>query len=128
MSGGNMLRVISHYNLFRSRNHGMQHLDISSGTSAGALKKWQQKYCRQAMAHDFSGLSREGTCFWNGADFNLYAGNMYWFPLLLAALYESWSVHSRFCWLCIGQPLRHCALLFPNLDNNHLCTDWSDYN
>jgi hydrophobic/amphiphilic exporter-1 (mainly G- bacteria), HAE1 family len=112
--------LISHYNLFRSTEiNGNPAPGYSSGQALQALEEVAAEVLPAGYGYDFSGLSRE----------ELSAGNMtvlifslsiLLVLLLLAALYESWSVPFSILFAVpLGAFGAILALtLLPNLSNN----------
>lgn len=112
--------LLSHYNLFRSADvNGGAAPGYSSGEALTALEEVAAEVLPAGYGYEFSGLSREekssgGT---TGAIFALSIGFVF---LLLAALYESWSVpFSILLSVPIGAFGAILALtLLPHLTNN----------
>lgn len=112
--------LLSHYNLFRSADvNGGSAPGYSSGDAIAALEEVAEQVLPAGYGYEFSGLSREekrsgGT---TGAIFALSIGFVF---LLLAALYESWSVpFSILLSVPIGAFGAILALTFlPHLSNN----------
>lgn len=112
--------IINHYNLFRSIEIGGA---AKAGSSSGDALKALQEVAAQTLpsnyAYDFSGLSLEETEAGNSTAM-IFALIIVFVFLLLAALYESWSVPFS---ILLSVPLglfgAILALSFlPKLDNN----------
>ncbi|TCC97882.1 efflux RND transporter permease subunit [Pedobacter hiemivivus] len=112
--------IISHYNLFRSIEVGGA---AKPGSSSGDALKALQEVAAQTLpanyAYDFSGLSLEETEAGNSTTM-IFSLVIIFVFLLLAALYESWSVPFS---ILLSVPLglfgAILALSFlPKLDNN----------
>lgn len=112
--------IISHYNLFRSIEIGGA---AKPGRSSGDALKALQEVAAQTLpanyAYDFSGLSLEETEAGNSTTM-IFSLVIIFVFLLLAALYESWSVPFS---ILLSVPLglfgAILALTFlPKLDNN----------
>jgi HAE1 family hydrophobic/amphiphilic exporter-1 len=112
--------MLAHFNLFRSADiNGGAAPGYSSGDALAALEEVAAQVLPAGYGYEFSGLSREekkssGT---TGAIFALSIGFVF---LLLAALYESWSVpFSILLSVPIGAFGAILALIFlPSLSNN----------
>jgi HAE1 family hydrophobic/amphiphilic exporter-1 len=112
--------VISHYNLFRSAEvNGNAAPGFSSGQALAALEEVAAEVLPAGYGYDFSGLSREEQSSGN-ATILIFTLAIVLVSLLLAALYESWSVpFSVLLALPLGAFGAIVALKFlPNLDNN----------
>ncbi len=112
--------VISHYNLFRSAEiNGNAAPGYSSGQALAALEEVAAEVLPAGYGYDFSGLSREELSSGN-ATILIFALAIVLVSLLLAALYESWSVpFSVLLALPLGAFGAIVALHFlPKLDNN----------
>lgn len=112
--------VISHYNLFRSAEiNGNAAPGYSSGQAMAALEEVAAETLPAGYGYDFSGLSREEQSSGN-ATILIFALAIVLVSLLLAALYESWSVpFSVLLALPLGAFGAIVALHFlPKLDNN----------
>jgi HAE1 family hydrophobic/amphiphilic exporter-1 len=112
--------VISHYNLFRSAEiNGDAAPGYSSGQALAALEEVAAEVLPAGYGYDFSGLSREELSSGN-ATILIFTLAIVLVSLLLAALYESWSVpFSVLLALPLGAFGAIVALHFlPNLDNN----------
>ncbi|WP_439490683.1 efflux RND transporter permease subunit [Algoriphagus sp.] len=112
--------VISHYNLFRSAEiNGNAAPGYSSGQALAALEEVAAETLPAGYGYDFSGLSREELSSGN-ATILIFTLAIVLVSLLLAALYESWSVpFSVLLALPLGAFGAIIALHFlPKLDNN----------
>ncbi|MDR7130496.1 HAE1 family hydrophobic/amphiphilic exporter-1 [Algoriphagus sp. 4150] len=112
--------VISHYNLFRSAEiNGNAAPGFSSGQALAALEEVAAEVLPAGYGYDFSGLSREELSSGN-ATILIFTLAIVLVSLLLAALYESWSVpFSVLLALPLGAFGAIIALHFlPKLDNN----------
>jgi HAE1 family hydrophobic/amphiphilic exporter-1 len=112
--------VISHYNLFRSAEvNGNAAPGFSSGQALAALEEVAAEVLPAGYGYDFSGLSREEQSSGN-ATILIFTLAIVLVSLLLAALYESWSVpFSVLLALPLGAFGAIVALKFlPDLDNN----------
>lgn len=112
--------VISHYNLFRSAEiNGDAAPGYSSGQALAALEEVASEVLPAGYGYDFSGLSREELSSGN-ATILIFTLAIVLVSLLLAALYESWSVpFSVLLALPLGAFGAIVALHFlPKLDNN----------
>lgn len=112
--------VISHYNLFRSAEiNGNAAPGYSSGQALAALEEVAAEVLPAGYGYDFSGLSREELSSGNSTIL-IFALAIILVSLLLAALYESWSVpFSVLLALPLGAFGAIIALHFlPKLDNN----------
>jgi HAE1 family hydrophobic/amphiphilic exporter-1 len=112
--------VISHYNLFRSAEiNGDAAPGYSSGQALAALEEVAAEVLPAGYGYDFSGLSREELSSGN-ATILIFTLAIVLVSLLLAALYESWSVpFSVLLALPLGAFGAIVALHFlPKLDNN----------
>jgi len=112
--------VISHYNLFRSIEiNGNAAPGYSSGQALQALEEVAAQVLPAGYGYDFSGLSREELASGNSTIW-IFALAIVLVSLLLAALYESWSVpFSVLLALPLGAFGAIVALTFlPKLDNN----------
>lgn len=112
--------VISHYNLFRSAEiNGNAAPGYSSGQALAALEEVAAETLPAGYGYDFSGLSREELSSGNSTIL-IFALAIVLVSLLLAALYESWSVpFSILLALPLGAFGAIIALHFlPKLDNN----------
>src|SRR5690606_25316317 len=84
--------VISHYNLFRSAEiNGNAAPGFSSGQAIQALEEVAAEVLPDGYGFDFSGLSREEMSAGNSTIL-IFSLAIVLVSLLLAALYESWSV------------------------------------
>lgn len=84
--------VISHYNLFRSAEiNGNAAQGYSSGQAIAALEEVAASTLPAGYGYEFSGLSREELSSGN-TTVVIFALSILMVFLLLAALYESWSV------------------------------------
>ncbi|MEB2786756.1 efflux RND transporter permease subunit [Algoriphagus persicinus] len=112
--------VISHYNLFRSAEiNGNAAPGYSSGQALAALEEVAAEVLPAGYGYDFSGLSREELSS-GSSTILIFALAIVLVSLLLAALYESWSVpFSVLLALPLGAFGAIVALHFlPKLDNN----------
>ncbi|PZX53118.1 HAE1 family hydrophobic/amphiphilic exporter-1 [Algoriphagus ratkowskyi] len=112
--------VISHYNLFRSAEvNGSAAPGYSSGQALAALQEVAAEVLPAGYGYDFSGLSREELSSGN-ATILIFTLAIVLVSLLLASLYESWSVpFSVLLALPLGAFGAIVALHFlPKLDNN----------
>ncbi|MGW8121319.1 efflux RND transporter permease subunit [Roseivirga echinicomitans] len=112
--------VISHYNLFRSLEiSGNTAPGYSSGQALAALEEVAAEVLPAGYGYDFSGMSREELASGNST-IMIFALAIVLVSLLLAALYESWSVpFSVLLALPLGAFGAIVALTFlPKLDNN----------
>ena len=112
--------VISHYNLFRSAEvNGNAAPGYSSGQAIAALEEVAEEVLPAGYGYDFSGLSREEMSAGNSTIL-IFSLAIILVSLLLAALYESWSVpFSVLLALPLGAFGAILALTFlPKLDNN----------
>lgn len=84
--------LISHYNLFRSAEvNGNAAAGYSSGQAIDALREVAAQTLPAGYSYDFSGLSREELQAGNSTSV-IFGLSIILVLLLLAALYESWSV------------------------------------
>jgi HAE1 family hydrophobic/amphiphilic exporter-1 len=84
--------MISHYNLFRSAEiNGNAAPGYSSGEAIQALREVADQVLPAGYGYDFSGLSREEIASGNST-IMIFGLSILFVFLLLAALYESWSV------------------------------------
>ncbi|RNI21902.1 efflux RND transporter permease subunit [Rufibacter latericius] len=112
--------VISHYNLFRSIEiSGSAKPGYSSGQALQALEEVAAQTLPAGYGFDFSGLSREELAAGNSTIY-IFALSIILVLLLLAALYESWSVPFSILFaIPLGMFGAILALTFlPKLDNN----------
>jgi len=112
--------VISHYNLFRSAEiNGNPAPGYSSGQALTALQEVAAQVLPAGYGYDFSALSREELSSGNSTIL-IFTLAIVLVSLLLAALYESWSVpFSVLLALPLGAFGAIVALHFlPKLDNN----------
>lgn len=112
--------LISHYNLFRSTEvNGNAAPGYSSGQALEALEEVAAEVLPVGYDYDFSGLSREELAAGNTTIF-IFALSILLVLLLLAALYESWSVPFSILFAVpLGAFGAILALtLLPRLDNN----------
>ncbi|MEN2282596.1 multidrug efflux RND transporter permease subunit [Algoriphagus sp. SE2] len=112
--------VISHYNLFRSAEiNGNAAPGYSSGQALTALQEVAAQVLPAGYGYDFSALSREELSSGNSTIL-IFILAIVLVSLLLAALYESWSVpFSVLLALPLGAFGAIVALHFlPKLDNN----------
>ena len=112
--------VISHYNLFRSTEvNGSAAPGYSSGQALEALEEVAAEVLPAGYGYDFSGLSREELAA-GSSTILIFSLSILMVLLLLAALYESWSVPFSILFaLPLGAFGAMVALTFlPKLDNN----------
>lgn len=112
--------VISHYNLFRSVEiMGAAAPGYSSGQALEALQEVAAQVLPAGYGYDFSGLSREELSAGNSTIY-IFSLSIILVLLLLAALYESWSVPFSILFaIPLGMFGAILALTFlPKLDNN----------
>ncbi len=112
--------LISHYNLFRSAEvNGNAAPGYSSGQALKALEEVAAEVLPAGYGYDFSGLSREELAAGNSTII-IFSLSIILVLLLLAALYESWSVPFSIMFaLPLGAFGAILALtLLPRLDNN----------
>ncbi|GAB3659215.1 multidrug efflux RND transporter permease subunit [Echinicola sediminis] len=112
--------VINHYNLFRATEvNGNAAPGYSSGQALQALEEVAAQVLPAGYGYDFSGLSREELASGN-TTILIFTLAIILVSLLLAALYESWSVpFSILLALPLGAFGAILALTFlPKLDNN----------
>ena len=112
--------VISHYNLFRSAEvMGGAAPGYSSGQALQALQEVAAQVLPAGYSYDFSGLSREELTAGNSTVY-IFSLSIILVLLLLAALYESWSVPFSILFaIPLGMFGAILALTFlPRLDNN----------
>ncbi|MBF9255576.1 multidrug efflux RND transporter permease subunit [Pontibacter sp. 172403-2] len=112
--------VISHYNLFRSAEvMGSAAPGYSSGQALQALQEVAAQVLPAGYSYDFSGLSREELTAGNSTVY-IFSLSIILVLLLLAALYESWSVPFSILFaIPLGMFGAILALTFlPRLDNN----------
>jgi HAE1 family hydrophobic/amphiphilic exporter-1 len=112
--------VISHYNLFRSAEiNGNAAAGYSSGQALAALREVAAEVLPAGYGYDFSGLSREELAA-GSSTITIFALSILVVLLLLAALYESWSVpFSIMLAVPLGAFGAILALMFlPKLNNN----------
>lgn len=112
--------VISHYNLFRSTEiMGSAAPGYSSGQALQALQEVAAQVLPAGYGYDFSGLSREELAAGNSTVY-IFSLSIILVLLLLAALYESWSVPFSILFaIPLGMFGAILALTFlPRLDNN----------
>ncbi|MFB9862883.1 efflux RND transporter permease subunit [Rufibacter immobilis] len=112
--------VISHYNLFRSVEiSGGAKPGYSSGQALQALQEVAAQTLPAGYGFDFSGLSREELSAGNSTIY-IFALSIILVLLLLAALYESWSVPFSILFaIPLGMFGAILALTFlPKLENN----------
>ncbi|SFU42359.1 hydrophobic/amphiphilic exporter-1, HAE1 family [Pontibacter akesuensis] len=112
--------VISHYNLFRSAEvMGSAAPGYSSGQALQALQEVSEQVLPAGYGYDFSGLSREELTAGNSTIY-IFSLSIILVLLLLAALYESWSVPFSILFaIPLGMFGAILALTFlPKLDNN----------
>ena len=112
--------VISHYNLFRSAEvMGGAAPGYSSGQALAALEEVAAQVLPTGYSYDFSGLSREELAAGNSTIY-IFSLSIILVLLLLAALYESWSVPFSILFaIPLGMFGAILALTFlPRLDNN----------
>ncbi|MEK6480275.1 multidrug efflux RND transporter permease subunit [Catalinimonas sp. 4WD22] len=112
--------VINHYNLFRSTDiNGSAAPGYSSGQALEALEEVAAEVLPAGFGYDFSGLSREEKKAGNST-ITIFGLSIILVLLLLAALYESWSVPFSILFaIPLGLFGAILALTFlPKLDNN----------
>ncbi len=112
--------VISHYNLFRSVEiMGAAAPGYSSGQALQALQEVAAEVLPTGYGYDFSGLSREELAAGSSTIY-IFSLSIILVLLLLAALYESWSVPFSILFaIPLGMFGAILALTFlPKLDNN----------
>lgn len=112
--------VISHYNLFRAAEiNGGAAPGYSSGQAMDALKEVAAEVLPAGYSYDFSGLSREELSAGNSTII-IFGLSIVFVLLLLAALYESWSVPFSILFAVpLGAFGAIVALTFlPHLSNN----------
>ncbi|MHC2992264.1 RND transporter [Pontibacter sp. HJ8] len=112
--------VISHYNLFRSVDiNGSAAPGYSSGQALQALEEVAAEVLPAGYGYEFSGLSREEKSS-GSTTIYIFALSIILVLLLLAALYESWSVPFSILFaIPLGIFGAILALtLLPKLDNN----------
>ncbi|MFD2999198.1 efflux RND transporter permease subunit [Pontibacter toksunensis] len=112
--------VISHYNLFRSAEVlGSAAPGYSSGQALIALEEVAAEVLPAGYGYDFSGLSREELSAGDSTVY-IFSLSVLLVLLLLAALYESWSVPFSILFaIPLGMFGAILALTFlPKLDNN----------
>ncbi|PRY12002.1 HAE1 family hydrophobic/amphiphilic exporter-1 [Pontibacter ummariensis] len=112
--------VISHYNLFRSAEVlGSAAPGYSSGQALEALQEVAAEVLPAGYGYDFSGLSREELAAGSSTIY-IFSLSIILVLLLLAALYESWSVPFSILFaIPLGMFGAILALtLLPRLDNN----------
>ncbi|KAA5543400.1 efflux RND transporter permease subunit [Adhaeribacter rhizoryzae] len=112
--------VVSHYNLFRSTEiNGNAAPGYSSGQAIQALEEVAAQVLPAGYGYEFSGLSREELSSGNSTIY-IFALSITLVFLLLAALYESWSVpFSVLLAVPLGAFGAIVALIFlPKLSNN----------
>lgn len=112
--------VISHYNLFRSVEiMGAAAPGYSSGQALEALQEVAAQVLPAGYGYDFSGLSREEIAAGDSTIY-IFSLSILLVLLLLAALYESWSVPFSILFaIPLGMFGAILALTFlPKLDNN----------
>ncbi|TPE43370.1 efflux RND transporter permease subunit [Pontibacter mangrovi] len=112
--------VISHYNLFRAAEvMGSAAPGYSSGQALQALQEVAAQVLPAGYGYDFSGLSREELAAGNSTVY-IFTLSILLVLLLLAALYESWSVPFSILFaIPLGMFGAILALtLLPKLDNN----------
>ncbi|AHM60326.1 hydrophobe/amphiphile efflux-1 (HAE1) family transporter [Flammeovirgaceae bacterium 311] len=112
--------VISHYNLFRSVEiMGAAAPGYSSGQALQALQEVAAQVLPASYGYDFSGLSREELSAGDSTIY-IFSLSIILVLLLLAALYESWSVPFSILFaIPLGMFGAILALTFlPKLDNN----------
>lgn len=112
--------VISHYNLFRSLEiNGNTAPGYSSGQALAALEEVAAEVLPAGYGYDFSGMSKQELSSGNST-IMIFTLAIVLVSLLLAALYESWSVpFSVLLALPLGAFGAIVALTFlPKLDNN----------
>jgi HAE1 family hydrophobic/amphiphilic exporter-1 len=112
--------LISHYNLYRSAEfNGNAAPGYSSGEAIQALREVADQVLPAGYGYDFSGLSREEIASGNST-LIIFGLSLLFVFLLLAALYESWSVPFS---ILLSVPLAAfgailALILIPRLDNN----------
>lgn len=112
--------MISHYNLFRSAEiNGNAAPGYSSGEAIKALQEVADQVLPAGYGYDFSGLSREEIASGNSTIL-IFGLSILFVFLLLAALYESWSVPFS---ILLSVPLAAfgailALVLLPKLANN----------
>jgi HAE1 family hydrophobic/amphiphilic exporter-1 len=112
--------VISHYNLFRATDvMGNAAPGYSSGQALEALQEVAAEVLPAGYGYDFSGLSREELAAGDSTIY-IFSLSIILVLLLLAALYESWSVPFSILFaIPLGMFGAILALTFlPKLDNN----------
>jgi HAE1 family hydrophobic/amphiphilic exporter-1 len=112
--------VISHYNLFRATDvMGSAAPGYSSGQALEALQEVAAEVLPAGYGYDFSGLSREELAAGDSTIY-IFSLSIILVLLLLAALYESWSVPFSILFaIPLGMFGAILALTFlPKLDNN----------
>jgi HAE1 family hydrophobic/amphiphilic exporter-1 len=112
--------LISHYNLFRAAEiNGNAAPGYSSGQALQALEEVAAQVLPAGYGYDFSGLSREELAAGNSTII-IFSLSIVLVLLLLAALYESWSVPFSIMFAVpLGAFGAILALtLLPKLDNN----------
>lgn len=112
--------LISHYNMFRSVEfNGDAKQGYSSGQAIQALEEVAAEVLPTGYSYEFSGLSREETQSGSSTTI-IFALSILFVFLLLAALYESWSIPFS---VLLAVPLGIFGAiltltLLPNLTNN----------
>ncbi|MBJ6118179.1 multidrug efflux RND transporter permease subunit [Pontibacter sp. BT310] len=112
--------VISHYNLFRSVDiNGSAAPGYSSGQALQALEEVADQVLPAGYGYEFTGLSREELAAGSSTIY-IFSLSILLVLLLLAALYESWSVPFSILFaIPLGMFGAILALtLLPKLDNN----------
>ncbi|HEY4650535.1 MAG TPA: multidrug efflux RND transporter permease subunit [Pontibacter sp.] len=112
--------VISHYNLFRSVDiNGSAAPGYSSGQALQALEEVAAQVLPAGYGYEFTGLSREELAAGSSTIY-IFSLSIILVLLLLAALYESWSVPFSILFsIPLGMFGAILALtLLPKLDNN----------
>ncbi|GAB3814729.1 multidrug efflux RND transporter permease subunit [Pontibacter rugosus] len=112
--------VISHYNLFRSVEiNGSAAPGYSSGQALQALEEVAAQVLPAGYGYEFTGLSREELAAGSSTIY-IFGLSILLVLLLLAALYESWSVPFSILFaIPLGMFGAILALTFlPKLDNN----------
>ncbi|ARS34613.1 efflux RND transporter permease subunit [Pontibacter actiniarum] len=112
--------VISHYNLFRSVDiNGSAAPGYSSGQALQALEEVAAEVLPAGYGYEFTGLSREELAAGSSTIY-IFSLSIILVLLLLAALYESWSVPFSILFaIPLGMFGAILALtLLPKLDNN----------
>jgi HAE1 family hydrophobic/amphiphilic exporter-1 len=112
--------VVSHFNLFRSTEiNGNPAPGYSSGQAIAALEEVAAQVLPAGYGYEFSGLTREELASGNSTIY-IFALSITLVFLLLAALYESWSVpFSVLLAVPLGAFGAIVALIFlPKLSNN----------